>query len=378
MSLSTSRSRRVSRWVGAFVAFALFTGLQPLLAQVSLSRVGDVRIASQPTNPAISPVKGNDGSFDPTNNVFLTVGTCYNAPGCPSGMGQVYGRFSNPDGTPAGPTFTIGDPGDGNFPRARYSPHINGGLGGFLVVWSEEMAGRSNLIRTRVVSYSAGTGVVIGTQNTINGPGSYAWIESGPAIAYSMTSKRFLIAWKTYPPGAYLASRLIEIDGSPAKNAGVEVPVVQLSAGFGRDPGVAWDSVADRFGVSFGAETSSGTVGFAVFASVSPYDGSFIRESFSSILGLVFITDLEFNPDTRRFVMTWHQKPVGTQEVRVVEISATPSLITLVTEGLITRLWPAYDALSLARNPASRTFTMISLASTPVANDDDLAGVELN
>ena len=348
------------------------------MAQVSLSRVGDVKIASQPTNAAISPVKGNDGSYDPANNVFLTVGTCYNAPGCPAGMGEVYGLFSNPDGTAAGPAFTIDGAGDGNFPRARYSPHINGGLGGFLVVWSEEPSGHANLIRTRVVSYSAGTGVVVGPQNTINGPGSYSWIESGPAIAYSMTSQRFLVAWKTYPPGAYLASRLVGIDGAPAKNSGVELPVVQLSAGFGRDPGVAWDSNADRFGVSFGAETASGTVGFAVFASVSPFDSSFIRESFSSILGLVFITDLEFNPDTQRFVMTWHQKPVGTQEVRVAEVSATASLVTIVTEGLITRLWPAYDALSLARNPASRTFTMISLASTPVANDDDISGVELN
>ena len=49
------------------------------------------------------------------------------------------------------------------------------------------------------------------------------------------------------------------------------VTIVTLSCGFGRDPGVAWNSVTNEFGVSFSGETA--TTVYSAFAKV-PADQS--------------------------------------------------------------------------------------------------------
>ena len=146
--------------------------------------------------------------------------------------------------------------------------------------------------------------------------------------------------------------------------------VIRLSSALGRDPGIAWDSHTDRFGVSFAAENAAGSVGWMAFARVSPADGSFQRESFPALVGYAYITDIDYNPDTQRFVMTWHQQPGGSPEVRVAEMATD---LSTVTSGLISRLLPGYDALSIARNPVSRTFSLASINF-----NDEIVAIELN
>jgi hypothetical protein len=346
---------------------ALAGGSSTLRAQSAVSPASAVTIAITPQDSRTSPVKGSDTNFDPVNQVFLIVSTCYNTFSCPPGLGQVYGMFYNLGGTPQGPAFSIAGDGDGHFPRARYSPHVNGGTGGFLVTWSEEFSGGNNFVRSRVIAYSGGVGVPVGPIQTLNGAGSYSWVEAGAAIGYSPTSQRFLVAWRTYPTvgiGPYLAARLTDINGAPVGE------VIRLSSALGRDPGIAWDSHTDRFGVSFAAENAAGSVGWMAFARVSPADGSFQRESFPALVGYAYITDIDYNPDTQRFVMTWHQQPGGSPEVRVAEMATD---LSTVTSGLISRLLPGYDALSIARNPVSRTFSLASINF-----NDEIVAIELN
>ena len=196
---------RAFKWAVAIGIAAWFVGVQPMSAQIS--RVGAVTsvFASRAANT--SPMKGSDSAYDPVNKVFLVVATCYNSGTCPVGLGNVFGIFVNNTGAAVGGAFAISS-GDSHFPRARYSRDVNGGQGGFLVVWSREGGGGANLIQTRVVVYdpSNNSGTLVGVENTINGIAgnfgsslSFAWLEGAVSVAYSPTSQRFLLAWRTYP-----------------------------------------------------------------------------------------------------------------------------------------------------------------------------------
>ena len=331
---------------------------QPAAAQLSAGSISTLFTSAAYTT---SPVKGSDVAWDPVNRVYLAVLTCYNT--CP--YGQVYGVFVNTSSLMVGLPFSIKAGGAGHFPRTTYSQQVNGGQGGFLVVWHEESGG-SNLLRTRVVAYSNGTGVKIGSENTINGT-AYSWLESAASVAYSPVSQRFLVAWRVYPsvPGIQIHARLVDINGAAVGG------LIKLSAGFGRDPSVAWNSLTNEFGVAFGNENAAGTVGFMSFAVVNPSTGTFIRNSFPAIAGFTYVTDLAFNPNTGRYVMTWHQQPGGVPEVWTAQMAADGSVVSQV---LITRSWRAYDALSVSYNPVSGSFLLVSLGDPA----DNIDGTELN
>jgi hypothetical protein len=344
-------------------SFGLFAGA---VSQASgqVSRRGNVVTFAVPQHVAASPVKGTDTAYDPANRVYLLVGGNYGGLG-PAGGGSVWGRFVNELGEPVTGIFSIAPSGQANFPRARYSADVNSGQGGFLVTWLEEGGSYQNPVKARIVAYP---GVVIGSEQQLSESTNPAWIESGAAIGYSPISKKFLVAWMTNHLGVvpfHLALRLVDVNAVPSGSS------LRISSGLGRDPGVAWNSVTDRFGVSFGGEDSSGKSGFSVFAIVSPSGVLEARQTFNTIAGLTYITDTDYNPDTNRFVMTWWQGPAGVgPETRAAEIDSSGNVMA---SGLVTREFAGYNALSVAFNPVSRTFLAVSLPGTDV-----VVGAELN
>jgi hypothetical protein len=334
----------------------LVAGAGPAWAQ--LSRVGSVTALVSKETIGAPAIKGTDSNYDPVNDVFLVVGA----------YGPHFGIFVNRFGVPVTSFFFIKTGGGGShFPRARYSPHVNGGQGGFLVTWAEEGPQGGNSLHTRIVAYP---GSLIGAENVISDVTSPPWLESGAAIGYSATSRVFYVAWMTYPtaqsaPNFHLAGRIVGLDGTGM--SGIQT----LSAGLGRDPGVAWNSANNEFGVSFNAENGSGTAGFSAFARVSPVDGSFVRQTFNFISGFTFISDLDYNPNTNRYVMTWWQHLTGGgDETHVAEIDAAGNL---VTTGLMTTIFAGYNSLAIAFNGLTGTFAVVSLPAT-----DQVYAAELN
>ena len=158
-------------------------------------------------------IRGVDSAFDPNTGTYLIVG----------GQGVVVGVCVNAQGVPTSGVFTINPSGFGAFPRARYSPHVLGS-GGFLVTWGEEV-GNPSEVHARVVNCSG----QMGAEQVISG-GHSAWLESGAAVAYSPSSQRFLVAWKSYPPDIRIKAVLVDNNGTRVSG------VVNLSNGFGRDP----------------------------------------------------------------------------------------------------------------------------------------------
>jgi hypothetical protein len=326
----------------------LLVGAAPAWAQ--LSRIGSVVALHA------QPVKGTDSNWDPLNDVYLVVG----------GYGPNFGIFVNRFGIPVTGVFFIKGV-QSHFPRARFSPHINGGAGGFLVTWAEEDGPGQHSLHTRTVTYP---GVLLGAEYVISDITSGPWLESGAAIGYSQISQRFYVAWMTYPtassaPSFHLAGRLVGLDGAPIGG------IATLSSGLGRDPGVAWNAHTNEFGVSFNGETAGGTSGFSAFARVSPIDGSFSRQTFNFIPGFTFISDIDYNLWTGRYLMTWWQHMSGGgDETHVAELDAAGNVITT---GLVTTIFAGYNSLALAFNAVSGTFAIVSIPAT-----DQVYAAELN
>jgi hypothetical protein len=299
-------------------------------------RAADAQISSVGTSTELAQffVRGVDGAYDPRNDTYLMVGAA----------GPVIGVCVGPDGHAQGAPITIkpADSAYGAFPRAQYSPDIDNGNGGFLVVWSVELGPGIVVMHSRIVSCTSG---LLGTEQSVSGIVS-SWQESGPALAYSTTSRRFLVAWKTYTPT--LVVRLIDNNGAPIGD------IVQVSAGFGRDPGVAWNPTTDEFGVSFSGENATAYSAFVRVPANNP--AAFTRTTFNVVGGvLTTITDLVFNTVTNRYVMAWYET---TTAVRVAEIDGDG---TVLAQRLVSSRIGSYDALSLAFNPVTGTMLLVGL-----------------
>src|SRR5688572_15533171 len=316
------------------------------LLAASMPASGQVSAASGATQLIASTTRGVDAAYDPVHNVYLVIGA----------YGPVSGVFVNLDGQAVGAPFTIsGGAGHSNFARAHYSPQ----LGGFMVTWSSEDSATSLTVRTRAVTYP---GSLVGSENVVSDAGTRPWLEAAPAIAYSSTSQQFLIVWQGYPPSITIKARLIGLNG-----AGVG-SIVELSSGYGRDPGVTWNPNRNEFGVSFSGETPTGSYSALVIVPASN-PAAFRRTTFNVLGGgiLTYITDIGYSTAADRYVMTWYEAVMS----RVAEFGPDGNQlrgdIASVRVGM-------YDSLSVAYNPVSQTFLLVGLDP----QTDNLTSVELN
>ena len=296
-------------------------------------------------------VRGVDSAFDPNTRTYMVVG----------GAGTLLGVCINEQGVPVSNPILLNNTNYGAFPRVQY------GAGAFLVVWPEEVGPPSHPSELHSLMVTC-AGPISGEQ--VVSADATAWLESGAAIAYSPTSQRFLAAWKSFP----LVASPARVKATLINLAGTQFgPVVDLSAGFGRDPGVAWNPYNDSFGVSFSGETgpngSTGFSGFSVVPAANP--AAFSRLSFNTIPGgLVTISDVDFNPHTGRYVMTWFELSSGLY-TRIAEFDAAGNL---TSSGIASGLLGSYDALSIALNPVTGTFALVGLDR----RNDNVLGLELN
>lgn len=324
-----------------------------LVAFAALSGTSNAQIAAVGPTVAVATfiVRGTDAAHDPRTNTYLMVGA----------QGSVLGVCVSASGQPLGAPFNIKPPSPafGAFPRAAYSPHLNNGNGGFLVVWTQE-GGGTVLLHGRVVSCAGPTGA-----DQVISPPLTSWIDIGvAALVYSETSQQFLVAWKTQVNPA-LVVRLVDLNG-----AAVSGPV-QVSAGFGRDPGVAWNPNTNEFGVSFSGETPTNV--YSAFVRVPASNpAAFSRTTFNVLPAALrtTITDLAFNRDTNRYLMSWFEISTGSY-AKVAEFDANG---TLVSQNIASVRMGSYDALSLAFNPVSHTSLLVGVDRAT----DHVLAAELN
>ena len=338
--------RRLGVIVSSVLAI-LLAGAFPAAAQLT-SLSGTV----YPIGTTSGTNRGGDAAYDPVNHVYLAIGD----------FGPVRGVFVDAAGNAVTGGFTVA-PGYSNYARAQYAADI----GGFLVSWnSEDTPGNWNL-HARVVTYPGNLGAdnVISDALGVNG-------EAASAVAYSPTSRRFLVAWITSIASLLrVNARFVDLSG-----AGLGSIVTLSSNGYGRDPAAAWNPYRDEFGVSFSGEATSGG-GYSVLAILPAAGGGAsvrTRNTFNQLSGglLTYITDLDYNTDTRRYLMSWFEfGGGGIPEARVAEFDEDANQFW---NGIASTQVGSYDSLSVAFSPLSKTFL---LAGTNGISDLML-GAELN
>ena len=185
-------------------------------------------------------VRGTASAYDPQNNRFLVV----------AAYGPVTGRLVKPDGTFATDPFQIDlVTSFAHYPSVAYSPHVDGGRGGFLVTWHQNIGPAGNRVHARLISASGvplGDPVMLGIEAT--------WWESSPSVDYATASQVFMVTWRI---GAYqIRAARISITGQnldAGSNPGTALAgagILVTTTGGERDPSIAYNPTTDHFLVS--------------------------------------------------------------------------------------------------------------------------------
>ena len=314
----------VRRLAVAAVTFGMLCAAAPASAQ--LVRIGASVGALEPGGP----MRGTDTAYDPVYGVYLLV----------TGNGPIFGVFVNSLGLPVSAAFLIMDgSGWGHFPRAEYSPDVFGGQGGFLVTWHHNIG--VNCVFGRLVSVSAG-GVASGIVQISDGTQGGSWWETGAAMAYSRTSRRFLVAWRTAQYG--ILGRLVDFNG------GLASTIIPLENAFGsRDPSLAWNPATDEFGL---ASTGFGASAFAAFRRVRASDGAVSARTTFGFGAGTFATAIDVNAWTNQYVMAWSLHP-GTMTATFDPFG------NQVATNFVTGRLGHDQSLGLAFNASSGTFLAV-------------------
>ena len=323
-SHQSSLKLTVRRLAVAAVTFGLLCAAAPASAQ--LVRIGASVGALEPGGF----MRGTDTAYDPVHGVYLLV----------TGNGPIFGVFVNSLGLPVSGAFLIMDgSGWGHFPRAEYSPDVFGGQGGFLVTWHHNIG--VNCVFGRLVSVSAG-GVASGIVQISDGTQGGSWWETGAAMAYSRTSRRFLVAWRTAQYG--ILGRLIDFNGVLAST------IIPLENAFGsRDPSLAWNPATDEFGL---ASTGFGASAFAAFRRVRASDGAVSARTTFGFGAGTFATAIDVNAWTNQYVMAWSLHP-GTMTATFDPFG------NQVATNFVTGRLGHDQSLGLAFNASSGTFLAV-------------------
>ncbi len=273
-------------------------------------------------------MRGTDTGYDAAHGVYLLV----------AGNGPVYGVFVNTAGQPVTGLFAIWDGAGGHahFPRVKYSPYA----GGFLVTWHHAV-GQLNYVFGRVVTYPVGPVSAVQQISLADQAGS--WWETGPAMAYSTSSVRFLVAWRTLQYG--VLGRFVDNAGVPFGGVLTLEP-----PGASRDPALAWNAATDEFGLATTGFVGNGA--FAAFRRVRASDGVVsARTSFGFSPG-TFATAIDVNPYNGSYVMAWALHP-GTMTA-TFDLSGNQIATNFVTSRI------GYDqSLGMAFNMNSGTFLAV-------------------
>jgi hypothetical protein len=307
-------------------------------------------------------VRGVSAAHDKANNHFLIVGA----------YTHVTAVLTDANGTPVLPQIVIkplGTVAKYFFPRVAYSAAINGGQGGFLVLWAEQDPSGASFLHTRLVSAS---GVLLGSELKFTDARTWADV-GGSAMAYSATSRLFLVAWKgrvtTNEPFRVRVQR-IALDNTLVGASFL----VAAATGSSGEPGVAWNSDTNDFGVSLAGELDNGAdyLAFVKVPAPAANGAAFNRTTFNMLaVGQARATDISYNLDTKRYLMSWWEASNNDQKARVAEIDASGAVLGV---GMATTNLGTYDSVSNAYNPLSGTTLLVGLQGST----DDVLAAELN
>jgi len=307
-------------------------------------------------------VRRPDVAYDSQNHVYLVVwggmrGTAANP------LGTIRGIFVSEDGLAVGSAFQVSQDQESyaQIPRVAYSPDA----GAFLVVWHSSEG--ANILRGRMVSYT--TGVSASPAQAISATNSSTRHEGGAGIAYSTVSRRFMVAWARYAwtgteYGADVSARLVDTAGTPV---GSEIVVTASTNEYDREMSAGAYPGSNRFVVAWSGSGAGGD-----FIRAALYDassGASIGSQVPMALSrYTYVPDIAINTTNGQAFVTWTQddsatggwRPFGKYLNDAGSVTTATSRLSS-TEG-------SYDANSLAFNPLTQSFFLVTHGSNTAQN----------
>lgn len=347
LDCSSLSSRAALRSAGVLALLLVFA--TPAAAQIS--RVGNSK------GLLTVPTQGTSICYAPGQSVYLLVG----------GYGPLYGVFANTTGDFIS-SFGLGSTNSSTFfghhPRCVFSPDLNNGNGGFLVIWHQSENGNApDFLHSVVVAYPTGA---ISAERVIsdNTDGGTNW-TLGATVAYSATSQQFLVAWTTLTWN--IRGRLVDASGVPLGTGSFTLAAKGAGDSGVRDPSLAWNPSTDEFGLACTGWQGSG--GFTSFRRFKATDASASGSVSTFAIGFGdYMGTVAVNTSTNHYIVGWTQIAQGSFRA---EFDANGSMIG--TTGLISSGLGTFDSLSIAFNPVSGTF--LAVGHDTAGNED--AAIEL-
>jgi hypothetical protein len=347
MSLS-----RVSRSAIAFAVWAVLAlALSADVGSAQISRLGETIL---PTAPVIPPHnRYPDIAYDSIHDVYLAV----------SGPGTIRGRFIRPDGTVAGDPFQI-DTG-GVDPQCA-SVAFNPTTGTFLVAWHDGRNapppnGYPDLF-VRALMYSGGVPTFLSTDTQLSDPGKGSWWEARAGIAYSTVSQHFMVAWRQLDD-AEIHARMVSANGAPLSPP---FTVTQNTYSESR-PAVTYNPATDQFLVGYDGWTDNYNFAETRWVQAGAAGGPVGTplRLLNSVSG-IWAGDAAFNSVTGKsfFFFVHYGWPFGILGQRY-NSDGTPDGTVFV----VSSYYYAYDAVSVAYNPVSNTFALVTHISVHPQDD---------
>jgi hypothetical protein len=333
----------------------------PQFASAQASRTGPTFRIGGTTNPVILP----DVAYDPIHDRYLVV----------SGNGFIEGQLLDGAGNkltsfPVALGSLIG--GYTQTPRVAFSPDLNGGAGGYLVTWHESV-GPIAQVRGKMVSTdgNALTGdIVLAPEAGAPGTGSY-WVM-GAAVAYSTTSKEFLVTWM----GGYQTTQ--DIRYMRVNLAGQLLQAtVAITGGvdWERDPCVTYNPVLDEFYIVYAGYLDAGHFGYVNGQRIKAGTGALVGGPATFIqAAATLIPAVEWNSTTSQYVVAWYNRTSSAAAFYGLTLNSDGTAASSVR--VVSSRYVAYDALDVAYNRSSNDFLLVTHGAG--LQDYEDAAVSLN
>ena len=289
-------------------------------------------------------------AYDPVNQRYLAVYSSLDG----NGGATLNGRLINPDGTPFAAEFQISE--QKSYLRLLKSVAYDAFNKKFVVVWDIFNGSTSDQdIQGQLVNPD---GTLDGWNFTVSN--QTAVKESRPAITYDDTGQQTLVVWNDeFLPtnekdvlGRFFVKDIAQ--GAAAFPVGAEIGNAQA------DPGVAFDSVNNRFLVVWADERNSGTAGIEIYGQVINSDRTFNGGNFSiteNRAGDQGYPTATFNPSAKQFLVVWEDSQSGNVDIYGRLVNYNGNLAG--TSFPISNTAAVQGSASVAFHPLARRFLAV-------------------
>lgn len=247
-------------------------------------------------------------------------------------------------------------------PRVAFSPDINNGAGGYLVVWHESVSAKVTQIWGRLISADGallGGEIAIGLDSNPLVPGSTSNWLMGPSVAYSTGSREFLVAWM----GGYTTANDIRFMRLNAAGALLQGTVTTITAGtidWERDPSVAYNSQQDEFYIAYAGWVNAGNYGFINGQRVKAGTGALIGGATSfGAFSSPLIPSVSYNASLGQYLVGWYNASGGGRAVYGATVNAADGAIVGAVR-VLSAYYASYDALDIDYNQSSGDFLLVT------------------